>query len=631
MITLTLTVPRLNRAADSPPPRVRISKQQKSPWVYVAKKFGKIAPHFWPRRNLRLQTQAVLCVVLLALGRLVNIYVPIFNKRVVDSLQAGRPEFRVDLIVVYVVLKSLQGGGTDGMGILNNIRSMCWLRVQQYTTRNIRIALLAHLHDLSLRWHFGRKTGEVLRLMDRGTESINNLMNYLVFVILPTIVDIVIAIFFFAITFNILFGLIILFTMLIYFVATVAITELRTKYKRRMNLADNATRAQSVDSLLNFETVKYYGNEDYEVEAFRETITKFQGEEWKVNVTLNGLKTLQNVIVNVGLLVGSLLCAYLVAVKYQLTAGDYVLFSTYVLQLCVPLNSFGKYYITIQNAIVDLENMLDLLHEEVEIVNKKGATELNVVSGDIEFKNVYFGYDPHREVLKNISFSVRPTKTTALVGPSGSGKSTIIRLLFRFYDVTRGSILIDGQNVSDVTTRSLRRAIGVVPQDTVLFNSTIKYNILYGRRGATEREIMDAALQADIHRIILKLPKGYQTKVGERGLRLSGGEKQRVAIARTLLKAPQIVVLDEATSALDTQSERNIQNALKRVCHNRTTVIVAHRLSTIVHADEILVLKNGEIIERGTHESLMQQDGVYNMMWQQQLQTDEVGPDEKED
>ncbi|KAK5638747.1 hypothetical protein RI129_013042 [Pyrocoelia pectoralis] len=629
MITFTLTVPRIQKSDVPNRQRSKRSVKDISPWVYVAKKIGKIAPYFWPRRNLWLQTQAVLCVIFLMLGRVVNIYVPIYNKQVVDSLQESHPQFRVDLIIVYVILKSLQGGGSDGMGILNNIRSMFWVRVQQYTTRNIRIALLAHLHDLSLRWHFGRKTGEVLRLMDRGTDSINNLLNYLVFVIFPTIIDIIIAIIYFAVSFDIWFGLLILLTMGIFLVTTVTITELRTKYKRRMNLADNATRAQSVDSLLNFETVKYYGNEGYEVTTFHKTINNFQEEEWKVNVTLNGLKTVQNVIVNVGLLIGSLLCAYLIAIRHKLTAGDYVLFSSYVLQLCVPLNSFGKYYITIQNCIVDLENMLDLLHEKVEIVDNKDATELKVINGDIEFQNVSFGYDPRGETLKNISFHVPSAKTLALVGPSGSGKSTIIRLLFRFYNVTHGSILIDGQCINDVTIKSLRRAIGVVPQDTVLFNDTIKYNILYGRLNATECEVTEAATQADIHKIILKLPSGYETKVGERGLKLSGGEKQRVAIARTLLKAPKIVILDEATSALDTQSERNIQNALNQVCQNRTTVIVAHRLSTIVHADEILVLKNGEIIERGTHQSLMQQDGVYNAMWQQQLQMDELASNEQ--
>lgn len=388
-----------------------------------------------------------------------------------------------------------------------------------------------------------------------------------------------------------------------------------------MNLADNAQKARSVDSLLNFETVKYYGAEKYEVECYREAILKYQTEEWKSTITLNILNTVQNVIVCAGLLAGSLLCAWMVYAQKGLTVGDYVLFATYIIQLYVPLNWFGTFYRAIQKNFIDMENMFDLLREEQEILDPPGAPELNVVRGSVDFSNVTFGYTPERFVLKNVSFTVPAGKTVALVGPSGAGKSTIIRLLFRFYDIDSGAIMIDGQNIKAVSQQSLRKTIGVVPQDTVLFNNSIKYNIQYGRVDAPEADVLTASRSADIHEKIMTFPDKYETQVGERGLRLSGGEKQRVAIARTILKSPFIVLLDEATSALDTQTERNIQTALQKVCANRTTIIVAHRLSTIIHADEILVLKDGAIVERGRHEQLLLTKGIYYDMWNQQLQS----------
>lgn len=388
-----------------------------------------------------------------------------------------------------------------------------------------------------------------------------------------------------------------------------------------MNLAENAQKARSVDSLLNFETVKYYGAEKYEVECFREAILKYQTEEWKSTITLNILNTVQNVIVCAGLLAGSLLCAWMVYAQKGLTVGDYVLFATYIIQLYVPLNWFGTFYRAIQKNFIDMENMFDLLREEQEILDPPGAPDLAVIRGGVDFSNVTFGYTPERFVLKNVSFTVPAGKTIALVGPSGAGKSTIIRLLFRFYDVDSGAIMIDSQNIKTVSQQSLRKAIGVVPQDTVLFNNTIKYNIQYGRVDAPEADVLTASRSADIHEKIMTFPDKYETQVGERGLRLSGGEKQRVAIARTILKSPFIVMLDEATSALDTQTERNIQTALQKVCANRTTIIVAHRLSTIIHADNILVLKDGAIVERGRHDQLLLAKGMYYDMWNQQLQS----------
>ncbi|XP_049287199.1 ATP-binding cassette sub-family B member 6 [Anopheles funestus] len=589
-------------------------------------KMRTLLPFLWPKTDVLLQFRVVFCFLLLIAGRFINVYVQIYNKKIVDSLTEKPTVFRWDWILLYVGFKFLQGGGTGSMGLLNNLRSFLWIRIQQYTTREIELELFRHLHSLSLRWHLNRKTGEVLRVMDRGTDSINNLLNYILFSIAPTIVDILIAVVFFITAFNWWFGFIVFLTMTLYIVATIMVTEWRTKFQRRMNLADNQQKARSVDSLLNFETVKYYGAEQYEVSCYRDAILKFQDEEWRSIITLNILNTMQNVIVCGGLLAGSMLCAYLVVYEDGLTVGDYVLFASYIIQLYVPLNWFGTFYRAIQKNFVDMENMFDLMREEQEVLDAPSAPGLAVARGRIEFNDVTFGYNMERLVLRNVSFSVPGGKTVAIVGPSGAGKSTIMRLLFRFYDVNSGSISVDGQNIKIVRQASLRQAIGVVPQDTVLFNNTIKYNIQYGRVGAPEADVIMAARSADIHERILTFPEQYETQVGERGLRLSGGEKQRVAIARTILKSPAIVLLDEATSALDTQTERNIQTALAKVCANRTTIIIAHRLSTIIHADEILVLKEGSIVERGRHEMLLEQNGVYAEMWNQQLKNLELGP-----
>lgn len=598
------------------------NEDNSSAWKNAWYKIKTLAPFLWPKTSILLQLRVIFCFGLVILGRLINLYVPIYNGKIVDSIKVAPTEFRWDLILIYVAFKFLQGGGTGGMGLLNNLRSFLWIRIQQFTTQEIEVELFKHLHGLSLRWHLGRKTGEVLRVMDRGTDSINNLLNYILFSIIPTIVDIIVAIVFFISTFNKWFGLIVFITMSFYIAATIMVTEWRVKFQRRMNLADNAQKARSVDSLLNFETVKYYSAESYEVDCYKKAILDFQIEEWKSMVTLNILNILQNIIVCCGLLTGSLLCLHMVVTGTGLTIGDYILFTSYIIQLYVPLNWFGTYYRAIQKNFVDMENMFDLLKEEQEIIDPPGAGKLEVKRGQVEFSNVSFSYTPDRIVLRNISFIAPAGKTIAFVGPSGAGKSTILRLLFRFYDIEEGSILIDGQNVKTVKQSSLRSAIGVVPQDTVLFNNTIKYNIQYGRIDAPEADIIEAAKNADIHERILTFPNSYETQVGERGLRLSGGEKQRVAIARTILKAPKIILLDEATSSLDTHTERNIQLALYRVCTNRTTIIIAHRLSTIIHADEILVLKNGEIVERGRHEELISHDGIYHAMWQEQLQND---------
>nr|XP_040056794.1 ATP-binding cassette sub-family B member 6, mitochondrial [Gasterosteus aculeatus aculeatus] len=581
-------------------------------------KLRLLLPHVWPRGSAALQGLVLLCGGLLAAERLVNVLVPVYAKNIVNELSTGGGwSSLVITVCIYTLLKFLQGGGAGTSGFVGNLRQFLWTRVQQFSSRGVQVRLFSHLHGLSLRWHLDRRTGDVLRSVDRGTSSINNLLSYILFSILPTVCDIIIAIIYFVSYFSVWFGLIVFTCMVLYLTCTILITEWRTKYRREMNDRDNYAKSKAVDSLLNFETVKYYCAEDYEVRCFEEAIRKYQRCEWKSSSSLALLNQTQNVIIGSGLLAGSVLCAYLVS-EGQFQVGDYVLFGTYIIQLYTPLNWFGTYYRLIQSAFVDMENMLDLLTEQNEVRDAEDAQDLQLAAGQVEFDGVCFSYVPGTEILRDVSFRVEAGQTVALVGASGSGKSSILRLLFRFYDPQSGNIRIDGQEISQVHQSSLRSHIGVVPQDTVLFNDTIGNNIRYGRVTASDREVESAAVAADIHTRILELPRGYDTQVGERGLKLSGGEKQRVAIARTILKQPRIILLDEATSSLDTQTERNIQASLAEICTNRTTIVVAHRLSTIVGANQILVVHNGQIAERGRHEELLVLGGLYAAMWTKQ-------------
>lgn len=596
------------------------NQNTQSTWKDFSKKVKLLVPYMWPSGRIFLQFLVLLCVSLLGAERAINVFVPIYYKNIVNALTNGDSwSTLAGIVCTYVALKFLQGGGAGSSGFVSNLRTFMWIKVQQFTNREVQVMLFAHLHSLSLRWHLGRKTGEVLRSIDRGTSSINSLLSYIVFSIFPTIADIVIAIVYFCSFFNAWFGLIVFVCMSLYLALTIIITEWRTKYRREMNTLDNAAKSKAVDSLLNFETVKYYNAESYEVNRFNDAILKYQLSEWKVNASLALLNQTQNLIIGLGLLAGSLLCAYFVS-ENKFQVGDYVLFGTYIIQLYTPLNWFGTYYRMIQSSFIDMENMFELFREEQEVKDDVNAGSLVIKRGHIEFENVYFSYVDGREILRDISFIVMPGQTVALVGPSGSGKSTIIRLLFRFYDVRGGCIKIDGQDISKIKQASLRAHIGVVPQDTVLFNDTIQNNIRYGKVCASDEEVEQAAQAADIHDRIASFPDGYQTQVGERGLKLSGGEKQRVAIARTILKGPEIILLDEATSALDTQTERNIQASLAKVCANRTTIVVAHRLSTVINADLIMVLKDGQIAERGRHEELLAKGGLYSDMWLKQQQ-----------
>ncbi|CAJ0942397.1 unnamed protein product, partial [Mesorhabditis belari] len=594
-----------------------IKTETPSTWSNFSRKISMIAPYVWPKKSLSLQLRVGFCMFLLLFGRLINVALPLFSKWIVDAL--GENNFPYKLILISTGLKFLQGNGAMG-GFLNTMRTYLWIPIQQYTTREMEVELFEHLHSLSLRWHLERQTGLVLRVMDRGTQSINSILNYVLFNIVPTLADIAIAVVFFFSTFNFYFGIIVLITMVAYLALTIIITEWRTKFRREMNEKENNWSAIGTDSLLNYETVKYYGNEQYEADRFRKAIQAYQDAEWRSNASLAFLNFTQNSIIGLGLVAGSLLVAYLISVDRRLTVGDYVLFTTYILQLYSPLNFFGTVYRTIQRSFIDMENMFDLMRQDVEVSDLPNAIEYIPSDGRITVKDLFFEYTPGTSVLKNISFEVQSGETIALVGESGSGKSTMIRLLFRLFEVCAGDIHFDGHDIKTLKMRSLRKQIGIVPQDTVLFNDTIKYNIRFGDPTASDAEVEEAAKAAMIHDRIMALPNRYDTVVGERGLKLSGGEKQRVAIARTILKKPQFIFLDEATSALDTPTERAIQKCLESLCVSRTSVVVAHRLSTIVNANQILVLHKGVVAEHGTHTELLIQNGLYARMWESQSQ-----------
>lgn len=598
-----------------------------STWSNFFVKVIKLFPFVWPKGSLMLQMFVLICIALLAAGRAINVLLPLLYRDAVNELSTGNLALKT--ICLYCLVCAAQGTGMGNSGLLGSTRSQLWLSITQYTNKEVNCQLFRHIQELSIAWHLGRKTGEVIRIVDRSSSAITNLLNYILFSIGPCIIDLMIAIVYFIIAFNIWYGLIIFVTMSLYMVATIVLTEWRTQFRRTMNQCDNEVKAKAVDTLLNFETVKYYGAEDFESNRYAKSLGEYLTAQYMAVSTLNLLNLVQNMIISVGTLGGCILIVYDVHAG-RLSVGDFVLFVSYIRQLYLPLNWFGTYYRMIQNNFIDMENMFELLDQPKDVSDQPDAPEINVTAGRICFDDVTFKYREDKEVLNNISFTVESGKSVAIVGPSGHGKSTIMKLLFRFYDINSGLITVDNQDISEVTQQSLRKAIGVVPQDTVLFNDTIRYNIRYGRVESTDVEVEEASRNADIYDSIVSFPDGYDTKVGERGLKLSGGEKQRVAIARTLLKSPQIVLLDEATSALDTNTERNIQASLNKVCEGKTSLIIAHRLSTIVHCHQILVLKEGRIVERGTHEELLEQGTVYCEMWNQQISGNEELADDRE-
>ena len=609
------------KAADieknvTPSDKDTVVEIKKSPWNNLWGKLKILLPYLWPKKSVKLQLSVVTSVILLMSLRVVNVFVPRLNKEIIDVLALQNGQFPYGIILLYTLVKLLQGGTGNlrSGGLIGTLKSILWIKVEQNTSKELRLELFNHLHRLGVRWHNSRKTGEVLRIIDRGSSSVNIVLNSAFFQVLPIIIDTFVAMAALSYDLNFYFGLIILLTMIVYLVIAVIGTECRTNIKRSLNEADNEQRAKTVDSLLNSETVKLYGNEEYESDQFSHYMDVFLRKDWILKLLMNGFNTIQTLALNCGLLVGSLYCAYLISL-HELTVGDYVLFVTYMMQLMAPLKQLAFLYRTIQEALINMENMFELMSVEEEIKDIPEAKDFKSDDMNITFENVSFHYNVNQPILKNISFKVPQGTTLAVVGPSGSGKSTLIKLLMRFFDTTEGKIKIGEENIKVFKQSSLRQNIGVVPQDTVLFNESIEYNIQYSKIGASIEESENAAKLAGIHEKILDFPEKYKTIVGERGLKLSGGEKQRIAIARTLLRSPNLMILDEATSSLDTATEKNIQNALSEVCKNRTCVIVAHRLSTIQEADNIIVLRDGEIVEQGSHDQLLALGEEYYSMW----------------
>ncbi|NQW02253.1 MAG: ABC transporter ATP-binding protein/permease [Rhodospirillales bacterium] len=572
-----------------------------------------LLPYLWPTAQAGLKGRVVAAMLFLVLAKATNVAVPIFYKQAVDSLTPGGAA----VVAVPVALLLIYGATRVLSQAFGEMRDAVFARVAQRAIRLAGLKTFRHLHRLSLRFHLSRKTGGISRAIERGTKGIEFLLRFMLFNVLPTLLEIVLTCGILWKLYGISFALITLATLIAYIAWTLAITEWRLKYRRVMNETDSEANTKAIDSLLNFETVKYFGNEDHESRRFDAALKAYEQAAVKSGTSLAFLNIGQGLIIAIGVTLSMLMAAAGV-VEGRMTIGDFVLVNAYLIQLFLPLNFLGFVYREIKRSLTDMESMFTLLREQAEVEDDPDARDLVITGGEVRFDHVSFHYDERRPILNDISFSVGPGKTIALVGSSGSGKSTISRLLFRFYDANQGHISIDGQNIRQLTQKSLRAAIGMVPQDTVLFNDSIFYNIAYGRPDASPSEIEDAARMARIHDFIMALPDGYQSQVGERGLKLSGGEKQRVAIARTILKRPHILVFDEATSALDSRTEQEILASLREVSADHTTLTIAHRLSTVIDADEILVLEAGQIIERGTHSALIEQNGRYKDMWDRQ-------------
>ena len=572
-----------------------------------------LLPYLWPPGEAGIRVRVVMAMVLLTLAKITNVVVPIFYKHAVDALSTNTTA----VLAVPVALLVGYGLARILAQTFGELRDAVFAKVAQRSIRLAGLKAFKHLHRLSLRFHMDRKTGGVSRAIERGTKGIEFLLSFMLFNVLPTLLEIVMVCFILWGLYGIWFALVTFLTMGTYITWTLVITEWRIKYRRIMNETDSEANTKAIDSLLNFETVKYFGNEDHEADRFDSSLRNYEAAAVKSKTTLSFLNIGQGAIIATGVTI-VMVMAGMGVVGGTMTIGDFVLVNAYLVQLFLPLNFLGFVYREIKRSLTDMETMFELMQENAEVKDIPGAKALALGGGEVVFEDVSFSYDSRRSVLDDVSFSVEPGKTIAIVGPSGAGKSTISRLLFRFYDATHGRILIDGQDIRDVTQKSVRAAIGMVPQDTVLFNDTIYYNIAYGAPGATPTEIEGAAKMAHIHDFIMSLPDGYSSTVGERGLKLSGGEKQRVAIARTILKNPRIMLFDEATSALDTHTEQEILSSLKEVSAERTTLTIAHRLSTVIDSDEILVLDDGRVVERGNHVSLLVLEGTYAAMWARQ-------------
>jgi len=582
-------------------------------------------PYMWPSERPDLRMRVVWATFYLVISKIVLILVPYFFKWVTNALngQLSTPDYipliltgAVMLVLAYNAAKIIQAG-------LNQLRDALFASVGQYAVRQLAYKTFVHMHQLSLRFHLERRTGGLSRVIERGTKGIETIVRFTILNTLPTILEFALTAVIFAFAYGFSYLLVVAAPVWAYTWFTIKASDWRINIRREMNDSDTDANTKAIDSLLNFETVKYFGNETMEAKRFDASMARYEDAATKTWTSLGWLNFGQAVIFGVGMAIVMVMSAREVQAGTQ-SLGDFVFINAMLMQLSIPLNFIGFIYREIRQGLTDIEQMFDLLDVQQEVQDKPSAEPLDVDKGAIRFNDVHFAYDANRPILKGVSFEVPAGKTVAIVGPSGAGKSTISRLLFRFYDVQSGSVTIDGQDVRDVTQESLRKVIGMVPQDTVLFNDTIAYNIRYGRTDASDQDVEKAAEMAQISGFIKHLPEGYQAMVGERGLKLSGGEKQRVAIARTILKAPPILILDEATSALDTATEQEIQSALDIVSRGRTTLVIAHRLSTVIGADEIIVLKEGLIAERGTHRALLKQDGLYASMWNRQREADEA-------
>lgn len=579
--------------------------------------------YMWPADRFDLKVRVVLAIGALLMAKVATTLMPFVYKGIIDSLTAKNSDPLVLGLAVPIVLVMAYGLANLFDTGLQQLRDILFSRVGQHAVRKLAFQTFTHLHRLSLRYHLQRRIGGLSRVMERGTKGIETIVRFTMLNTAPALLEFIIVGTIFVNMFGFTFLGVLMLTIGLYIWFTIRASNWRIAIRRAMNESDTDANSKAVDSLLNYETVKYFSNESMEAERFDKSMAGYESAAVRIWTSLGILNFGQGIIFWSGMTVIGVMSVRGVLAG-DFTVGDFVLINTFMMQIYRPLFFIGFVYREIRQGLADIEAMFKLLDQNPEIEDSPDAKPLVITGPVLTFKDVTFSYDPDRPILKGISFEVPAGKTIAVVGPSGAGKSTISRLIYRFYDVTGGDVSIDGQDLRDVTQESLRRVIGMVPQDTVLFNDTIAYNIRYGRPDATDEEVAEAARMAQISDLIALLPKGYETQVGERGLKLSGGEKQRVAIARTILKAPPILILDEATSALDSQTERDIQSALDAVSANRTTLVIAHRLSTVVNADEIIVVRAGEIVERGKHEQLLKKDGLYAQMWNRQLEASEA-------